>query len=117
MSVRILSDFDGVWTDQAFEARNVKLFLVAEAARLARVAADEAAAHFATFESEVMAEPHLHGWAPDGRITAYIDEDPFCEANALARHLESSRSPSRVATSTRSAPASRVSPLSATTAS
>lgn len=93
MSVRILSDFDGVWTDQAFEARNVKLFLVAEAARLARVADDEAARHFAAFEAEVMAEPHLHGWAPDGRITAYIDEDPFCEANALARHLETSRSP------------------------
>lgn len=90
MSVKILSDFDGVWTDQAFEARNVKLFLIAEAARLARVAPDEAAADFARFEAEVMAAPERHGWAPDGRITAYIDEDPFCEANAIARFLEAS---------------------------
>ena len=29
MSVKILSDFYGVWTDQAFEARNVKMFLIA----------------------------------------------------------------------------------------
>lgn len=93
MGVKILSDFDGVWTDQAFEARNVKLFLVAEAARLAGVAADEAAAHFARFEAEVMAAPGLHGWAPDGRITAYVDEDPFCEANAIARFIESSTAP------------------------
>lgn len=90
MSVKILSDFDGVWTDQAFEAQNVKLFLIAEAARLARIAPDEAAADFALFEAEVMSAPERHGWAPDGRITAYIDEDPFCEANAIARFLEAS---------------------------
>ena len=93
MRVKILSDFDGVWTDQAHEARNVKLFLIAEVARLARVPEHEARAHFAAFEAEVFAEPHRHGWAPDGRITAYIDEDPFCEANALARHMETSRAP------------------------
>jgi hypothetical protein len=91
MRVKILSDFDGVWTDQAHEARNVKLFLIAEAARLARVPEHDARAHFAAFEAEVFAEPHRHGWAPDGRITAYIDEDPFCEANALARYIETSR--------------------------
>lgn len=93
MAVKILSDFDGVWTDQAFEARNVKLYMVAEAARLAGIAADQAEQHFARFEAQVLAAPQLHGWAPDGRITAYVDEDPFCEANAIARFIEGSSAP------------------------
>ena len=88
MSVKILSDFDGVWTDQAFEARNVLLFLTAEAARLAHIPADEAQAHFARFERTVKASPQRYGWAPDGRITAYVDEDPFCDANSIAQYIE-----------------------------
>lgn len=87
MSIRILSDFDGVWTDQALEALAVKVFLAAEAGRLAGVSADEAHEHFQAFEARVKAEPHAYGWAPDGRITAYVDEDPFCEANAIASYI------------------------------
>ena len=91
MGFKILSDFDGVWTDQAFEAQNVTLCLVAEAARLAGIGADEARADFARFGREIAARPERFGWAPDGRITAYVDEDPFCEANALAMFLEGAR--------------------------
>jgi FMN phosphatase YigB (HAD superfamily) len=87
VSVKILSDFDGVWTDQAFEAESVKLFLVAEAARLAGVAADDAHEHFARFERTVKVSPERYGWAPDGRITAYVDEDPFCDANSIAQYV------------------------------
>ena len=86
--IKVLSDFDGVWTDQAFEAEQVKLYLAAEAARLARVPADAARAHFARFEEAVQADPGSFGWAPDGRITAYVDEDPFCVANAVASYVD-----------------------------
>lgn len=88
---KLLSDFDGVWTDQAFEAQNVKLYLIAEAARMAQFSADEARAHFEGFEATVKATPERYGWAPDGRITAYVDEDPFCEANAIAMLLDEQR--------------------------
>ena len=84
MTFKILSDFDGVWTDQAIEAECVKLFLTAEAARLAGVPANRALADFRAFELEVQANPERYGWAPDGRITAYVDEDPFCVANSIA---------------------------------
>lgn len=87
MRVKILSDFDGVWTDQALEAENVKLFLIAEAARMSGVSADRAALDFARFERIVKASPARYGWAPDGRITAYVDEDPFCEANSIGQYL------------------------------
>jgi FMN phosphatase YigB (HAD superfamily) len=88
MSFKILSDFDGVWTDQAIEAEGVKLFLVAEAARLAGIRSNQALAHFAVFEAHTRAAPAEFGWAPDGRITAYVDEDPFCVANSIAAYLE-----------------------------
>jgi FMN phosphatase YigB (HAD superfamily) len=91
MSVKILSDFDGVWTDQVHEAEGVKRFLVAETARLARASVDETREHFERFEARVKAEPARFGWAPDGRITAYVDEDPFCEANAIAMYLQQAR--------------------------
>jgi phosphoglycolate phosphatase-like HAD superfamily hydrolase len=84
MAFKILSDFDGVWTDQAIEAECVKLFLAAEAARLAGVPANQALAEFRAFEVRVLERPERYGWAPDGRITAYVDEDLFCVANAVA---------------------------------
>jgi phosphoglycolate phosphatase-like HAD superfamily hydrolase len=86
--MKILSDFDGVWTDQALEAEQVKLFLAAEAARLAGVSADTALEHFREYETRVRHTPDRYGWAPDGRITAYVDEDPFCVPNALALYVE-----------------------------
>ena len=84
MTIKILSDFDGVWTDQVLEARGVRDFMIAEAARLARIPANDAAWDFDRFEAAVRAEPDRHGWAPDGRITAYVDEDPFCVGNSIA---------------------------------
>ncbi len=84
MAFKILSDFDGVWTDQAIEAECVKLYLAAEAARLAGVPANRALADFRAFEVRVLERPERYGWAPDGRITAYVDEDLFCVANSIA---------------------------------
>ena len=90
MPIKILSDFDGVWTDQAIEAESVKLYMVAESARMAGVPANRALAHFAEFETRTRARPREFGWAPDGRITAYVDEDPFCIANSIAAYLSQS---------------------------
>ena len=86
--MKILSDFDGVWTDQALEAESVKLFLAAEAARLACVSPEDALEHFREYEARVRSTPHRYGWAPDGRITAYVDEDPFCVPNSIAIYIE-----------------------------
>ena len=86
--MKILSDFDGVWTDPALEAESVKLFLASEAARMAGVAPEEALGHFREYEARVKSSPHRYGWAPDGRITAYVDEDPFCVPNSIASYVE-----------------------------
>ncbi|MBI5433192.1 MAG: hypothetical protein HZA52_10215 [Planctomycetes bacterium] len=91
MSIKILSDFDGVWTNQAFEAEHVKLYVAAEAARLADIDAERARSDFLHFERAVKSTPERFGWAPDGRITAYVDEDPFCEPNSITSYIDSER--------------------------
>jgi phosphoglycolate phosphatase-like HAD superfamily hydrolase len=88
VTVRILSDFDGVWTDQAAEAEHVQAYQHAEAARLAGVAPMVAARDFAGYAAGVLGKPERFGWTPDGRITAYADEDPFCIPNSIAGWIE-----------------------------
>ena len=88
MTLRILSDFDGVWTDQHAEADQVRAFQWQEAGRLAGVDAETARADFEAYGRGVLAAPERYGWCPGGRITAYADEDPFCRPNAIAGWIE-----------------------------
>ena len=82
--MRILSDFDGVWTDQAREGEALLGFFAAEAARVARRDADAALADCRRFLARALAAPERFGWAPDGRITAYVDEDPLLHTAGVA---------------------------------
>jgi hypothetical protein len=84
---KILSDFDGVWTDQANEAEAVRRFAMREIAILLGIGGQTAEHWYETFAGIVTGTPHEHGWAPDGRITAYVDEDPLCETSAISRWL------------------------------
>ncbi len=88
MSFKILSDFDGVWTDPVHEADSVRALMVAETARLAGEADERVAADYEAYRLLAMERPAQNGWAPPrwtaGRITAFVDEDPFCAGNAIA---------------------------------
>ena len=88
MSFKILSDFDGVWTDPVHEADSVRALMVSETARLAEQPLELVAADYEAYRALAMARPAENGWAPPrwtgGRITAFVDEDPFCAGNAIA---------------------------------
>ena len=74
---KILSDFDGVWTDQGLEAEEVHRWIVEESARLQGRPHDDIQAELRDAHERMMGEPHTWGWAPDGsRVSAYVDEDP-----------------------------------------
>jgi phosphoserine phosphatase len=92
-AIKIVSDFDGVWTDQAAEVASVRAFVVDELARLAACPPAQAEQAYAAMVATVLAAPARHGWAPDGRITAYVDEDPLIECSAVARMLSDTREP------------------------
>ena len=84
MTFKILSDFDGVWTNPGDEATGVQSLMIAETARLSGIDRDVVAGDFQVFGEIALGTPGAHGWAPDGRITAYVDEDPFCLGNSMA---------------------------------
>ncbi len=82
--MRLLSDFDGVWTHPRLEA-SVQASLL-DAALIRAVDAsqrDAARAWIAAARRTVLAEPWRYGWAPGGRLSCFADEDPFAEHSAL----------------------------------
>ncbi len=91
--IKILSDFDGVWTNQRFEAADLLRHLVEQLAALTGQGVASVRNDVDRFTDAMRSAPHEHGWAPDGRISAYVDEDPLCESSALCRFLELSDLP------------------------
>lgn len=84
MTFKIATDFDGVWTDPLEEAGSVRAMLVRETAAFSELPEEHVRADFEDIAELVRAEPHAYGWAPQGRITAYVDEDPFVFCNGLS---------------------------------
>lgn len=88
-SLKILSDFDGVWTNQGLEAEEIRRWIIEESAKLLEREVEQARADVLAFHERMMAEPHAYGWAPDGeRISAYVDEDPLCQPSGLCFFLD-----------------------------
>ncbi|MBV1857656.1 MAG: hypothetical protein KUG77_04530 [Nannocystaceae bacterium] len=86
--LKILSDFDGVWTNQGPEAALLLDWMVDKLAEFAGVPLAQAQDELGVLRTAMKEAPEKHGWAPDGRISAYLDEDPLLEAAALARALD-----------------------------
>ena len=86
--MKLLSDFDGVWTypDEEGAAHGAALdaALLAVAGESDRDAVRDwiAGARFA-----VRADPVRWGWSVAGRLSAFADEDPFTEHGALLHYL------------------------------
>ncbi len=87
--MKVLSDFDGVWTDPCAEGAAVRQELVEQAGRAAGIELEEAQRDFEEFERAVLAKPRDYGWISAGRLTAFADEDPFCLPSGLAGWVES----------------------------
>ncbi len=86
--MRILTDFDGVWTDQAGEARFIQAWLARVTAPILGATEAEALADFDAFFSQAMLEPGDYGWAPDGRVTGFVDEDLLLSTGSVFHWLE-----------------------------
>ena len=86
--MKILSDFDGVWTDQAGEARFINESFVKEVSR--DLGFPEAAARdeFEGFLRAAHEAPDQHGWWPRGFLTAFVDEDQLLATGAVCRFLD-----------------------------
>ncbi len=90
--MRLITDFDGVWTypDAEGAAHGAEL----DAALVASVADEERAAvreWIARARAALRAEPARWGWSVAGRISAFADEDPFTEHGALLHYIDEAR--------------------------
>ena len=71
--MRILSDFDGVWTDQRGEAAAIQAAFAREAAALMGVDEGQASEEFRGFHRRTLEDPASHGWWPRGYLSAFVD--------------------------------------------
>ncbi len=96
--MRLLSDFDGVWTHPREEgvAQGVLLdeLLVLWTPHEEREATR---AWIAAARLAVLAEPSRYGWAPGGRLSCFADEDPFAVHSALLHYLQDKRAVDAIA--------------------
>ena len=90
--MKLLSDFDGVWTmpieEGAAHGEELDRALEAHAAPDERARVRD---WIAGARAAVRADPVRYGWASAGRISAFGDEDPFTEHGALLYYLHVQR--------------------------
>ena len=96
--MKLLTDFDGVWTypDEEGVAHGTEL----DAALAGLVGEDEREAvrdWLVLARAAVRAEPTRWGWISAGRISAFADEDTFTEHGALLHYVHEHRSRDRMA--------------------
>ncbi len=86
--LHLLTDFDGVWTDPRKEAVHIAARMrdLVVAATGERGPVVESV--FREWQDKVLLRPFESGWMHDGKLVAFIDEDPFCIPNAVATCLE-----------------------------
>ena len=86
--MRVLFDFDGVWTDQAAEVVAVRRVFVEEVGRLLGESFGVVDARFGEFYSCVLGEPERGGWFPRGMHAAFADEDGLLATASVAEWLD-----------------------------
>lgn len=89
--MRVLSDFDGVWTDATREALWIRDDFARRAAELMGVSRDRASEEAEAFLAAARAEPAINGWCPRGHLAAFVDEDPAVATGSIAHWLDARR--------------------------
>jgi hypothetical protein len=82
--MKLVSDFDGVWTLPHDEARAQGEVLDGT---LAGWGGPDTAAWIRDARAATLAAPERYGWAPGGRMSAFADEDPFAPHSALLHFI------------------------------
>lgn len=81
--MKLVSDFDGIWTNQANEAVYVWEYIVNYLCELSGKDKSFIDETLRLCKEEMNKEPHLYGWYNGGKIAAYYHEDPFGDNNAI----------------------------------
>lgn len=87
--MKLLSDFDGVWTDPSSEADMMGRIMIEEFVRCGPLSEKTVRTVIGSVHRRLLADPAKYGWISNGRISAYVDEDPFIIHTTTSIYLES----------------------------
>ncbi len=81
--IKLISDFDGIWTNQNIEAEYVWNYILDSIAELSGMEKNNVDKFLSLCKDEMNKEPHLYAWFNNDRVAAYYNEDPFGDNNAI----------------------------------
>lgn len=84
---KLISDFDGIWTNQEQEAEFVWNFILNKTSELSGIPTNEVNDLLNHCKKEMSSEPWEYGWFYEGKIAAYFGEDPFGDNNAVFDYI------------------------------
>lgn len=85
--MKLVSDFDGIWTDQDKEAAYVWNYIINKISDITEFTAAEANELLEGCKKEMNKTPYEYGWYNNGKIAAYYREDPFGDNNAIFNYI------------------------------
>ncbi len=85
--VKLVSDFDGVWTNQEIEAGYVWNHITSSLAALTGESKETIGGLLNGCKKEMDRQPYEYGWFFDGSVAAYYQEDPFGDNNAIFDYI------------------------------
>jgi phosphoglycolate phosphatase-like HAD superfamily hydrolase len=90
--IKLLSDFDGIWTDQDAEAVYVRQYIVKKLSQLSRFPEKEIEEILQECKNDMDKSPQYYGWINNGHFACYYQEDPFGDNNAVFEYIDKSAS-------------------------
>lgn len=86
--MKLLSDFDGIWTDQQKEADYVKDYILDKICEISGMSSEEVIALLGKVQLKMSAEPYKYGWINNSYISCFYGEDPFSDNNAVFNYIQ-----------------------------
>ena len=85
--MKLISDFDGIWTNQAKEADYVWDFILDYLSELTSENKKFISDTLAHCRKEMNKSPELFGWYNNGSVACFYNEDPFGDNNAIFDYI------------------------------
>lgn len=89
---KLISDFDGIWTNQNIEAEYVWNYILDSVSELSGLNKNEVNKFLSECKNEMNKEPYNYAWFNNGCIAAYFQEDPFGDNNAIFDYINKTAS-------------------------
>ncbi len=87
---KLISDFDGVWTNQDEEAAFVQEYILKQISNISGFRGEKVSEIISGCRKEMDRTPYEWGWMNNGSIACYYGEDPFGDNNAILDFIDRS---------------------------